>query len=176
MFETGHRDIHLAGIQDKEAVVKELTARGLKYEYAQTPPELSFVGKMLNQRIEARTIIADKFGRALAKIGLNYLAHEFGAATALMTQFNTVRECLRWDKLLPLGSWRSEVGFSGAVKRGHILILTWDSTGVEVRISFHSWILYRVVLAKGGFIIKPPAQARGHFYNLSTMTVEPYRL
>ena len=36
-------------------------------------------------------------------------------------------------------------------------------------------ILYRVVLAQGGFTIHPPPQARGHFYNLSTKTVEPYR-
>jgi len=35
--------------------------------------------------------------------------------------------------------------------------------------------IYRVVLAQGGFIIHPPPQARGHFYNLSTKTVEPYR-
>ena len=92
-----------------------------------------------------------------------------------MPQFNTVRDYVRWEKTLPLGSWASEVGFPGGVKRGHILMLTWDATGVVVRIAFHSWIIYKVVLAQGGFIIQPPVQARGHFYNLSTRTVEPFR-
>jgi len=76
---------------------------------------------------------------------------------------------------LPLGSWASEVVFREGVKPGHILMLTWDAAAVVVRIAFHSWIVYRVVLAQGGFIIKPPVQARGHFYNLSAMTVEPFQ-
>jgi hypothetical protein len=83
---------------------------------------------------------------------------------------------VRREITLPPGSWGSEAVFGKGVKPGHILILTWDPTGVVVRISFHSWIMYRVVLAQDDFIIQPPVQARGHFYNLSTMTVEPHRL
>jgi hypothetical protein len=160
----------------KDAVVKELVSRGLKYEDAKLPPELSIVGKMPNQPIEMKAIIAEKFGRALAKIGLNYLAHQCGARIALMAQFNTVRECVRREIALPLGSWRSEGVFRQGAKPGHVLILTWDPSAVVVRIAFHSWIIYRVVLARGGFIVQPPVQARGHFYNLSTMTVESHRL
>jgi hypothetical protein len=179
LFETGHRHLHFPSMQDeaaKDAVVKELVSRGLKYEDAELPPELSIVGKMPKQRIEAKAIIAEKFGRALAKIGLNYLAHQCGARIALMAQFSTVRECVRREITLPPGSWRSEGVLREGAKPGHVLILTWDPAGVVVRIAFHSWIIYPVVLAQGGFIIQPPIQARGHFYNLSTMTVEPYRL
>jgi hypothetical protein len=44
------------------------------------------------------------------------------------------------------------------------------------RIAFHNSIIYRVVLAEGGLIIQPPPQARGHFFKLSTKTVEPHQV
>jgi len=174
LFETGHRHMEFTAIQDKEAVLKDLTALGLQYEDTKTPP-VSQVGKMPNQRIEGRAIIAEKFGRALAKIGLNYLASQYSAHTALMAQFNTVRDCVRKEIALPVGSWASEAVLPSTWKRGHTLALTWDAEAVVVRIAFHSWIVYRVLLAKGGFIIKTPPQAKGHFYDLATMSVEPLR-
>lgn len=177
LFESGHRHMHYASMDEagKDAVVKELVARGLKYEDAELPPELAIQGKLPNQWIETKGIIQAKFGRALAKIGLNYLASQCGSGIALMPQFNTVRECVRQEKTLPLRSWKSEGVFREGTQPGHILLLMWDAAGVVVRIAFHSWIVYQVVLAQGGFIVQPPVQVRGHFYNLATMTVEPYR-
>src|SRR5712664_538431 len=122
LFERGHRHIHLPEMQDeahKDAVVKELVARGLKYEDVEVPPELRITVKMPVQRIENRAILAEKFGRALAKIALNYVASQCGAAIALMPQFDTVRECVRWERTLPPGSWRSEAMFRKGVKPGH---------------------------------------------------------
>ena len=73
---------------DVAPIVAELKARGLEVaEVVETRP----AGCKHPVKVETVARLAMPFGRAITKIALNYLAHEYGAQTALMAGFETAR-------------------------------------------------------------------------------------
>ena len=125
------------------------------------------------ERVETRGLLGMKFGRAITKIVLNYLAHEYGAATALMVQFSEARRFARHGaRLDERRLWtmmETSGGDTGPV--GHRISIEWDRRGgsVAAEITFHQWARYRVALGSGFIVL--PQQDRCHFFDLSTMTV-----
>jgi HNH endonuclease len=88
LFAEGYRDVHFCEIKDPEAVLAELRERG-----AQTSEmrEVRQAGHLGVERFESKALLGEKFSRCIAKLGFNYLASQYGAATARMPQFDVVR-------------------------------------------------------------------------------------
>ena len=88
LFREGCRYVHLCEILATEPVLAELRARGTQIsDVVESRP----AGWRSVVREETRTRLGMTFGRAITKIALNYLAHEYGAGTATMAAFNTAR-------------------------------------------------------------------------------------
>ncbi len=105
---------------------------------------------------------------------MNYLAHEYGAQTALMAGFETTRRFVRHGGLPDERRiWNLSPPRVGKWPLGHSITVEWDrrrtpATATAI-ISFHHTSWYSVEL---GSLLVAPAADRAHVFNLKTMTVE----
>jgi len=178
----GKTHIHIAGVPETElpGVLKKLEEIGCKIIEESVPDSLKIPPGGIREYIETKALLGDEFGRAIAKIGLNYLASQYGVSTALLPQFDTVRRCVFEKRSLPRGGWVSgnypiirDAADVGA--RGHILALDWQPKlgAVIFRISLYTQeSTYGVRLSYGAFNLSPAIEGRAHFYNLATKKVE----
>ena len=161
--------VQFCEIDDPAPVLAELGARGV-----QVSGEIERVaGPRSEEEFQIHAQLGMKFGRAITKITLNYVAHQYGAATALMAQFNKARRFVRYGAGVDeQRMW--EVVTTGGVDTGpvgHRISIEWDRRGSSVagEITFHRWARYRVALGSG-FLVLPP-RGSCHFFDLTNMTV-----
>ncbi|MFE8598194.1 hypothetical protein [Archangium violaceum] len=130
------------------------------------------------ERFESKALLGEKFSRCIAKIGFNYLASQYGAATARMPQFDVVRRFIRYgeaprDRVLTVDAQPIIANLPDGVL-GHAITIGWqaETKTVLAQVSFHGWARYQVKLAVGGFILEP-FRGRGHFFDLTSKEIEP---
>jgi hypothetical protein len=169
----GYCHVHLCEVDDPEAALTALRERGF-----QCGPlwESRPAGWMSRERVETAGQLGVPFGRAITKVAFNYLAHEYGAGTALMAAFNTARRFARygggpdevriWDLLPPE---------PGPLPLGHLLSISWDpwERTADAVVSFHGSARYRIRL--GANLLVVPTESRSHFFDLATMVARRVR-
>ncbi len=112
--------------------------------------------------------------RAVAKIGLNYLAYWLGSEFVLQESFNPIREFILTGKrngdLLVRAVDKSILAdeMSSSRRRlGHIVTVNWagDKASILAQVSFFNWITYQIILA-----LNYPGEkiniARGSFFDV----------
>jgi hypothetical protein len=139
------------------------------------------------ERIEVVCRVGENFGRALAKIAMNYIAAQFGPEMARRPGFSAARKFVHHNAKFPGGPmWGgvaseghfiqtphdrchvvgaatmsgqvvAEIGFAGAPMRWQVALTT-DAPGIAA------------ILRDGHKV--PLVGAGAHFYNLDTMTVD----
>jgi HNH endonuclease len=172
LVESGRRYVEFLEVLDMDGMLGTLSGLGLKIDDAR---ETAPAGSRGVHRTETSALLTQMFGRAIAKIGMNYLASQHGAAVARMAAFDAVRRYIRFADPMPRGTWWPEAVPRGFDHRQHVLVLYWESARrrAVVDVCFFGTYRDRVVLAEGGgFLMNPPFEPRGHRYNLVTMTVE----
>jgi len=115
--------------------------------------------------------------RALAKIALNYVAHQFGATIALEPRFDPIRALVMAGteptyKYFdvdenPIVTWDKQDG-----KRlfGHALVVRQRDDQVEAIVSLYNRLRHGYLLALGpGTYLEP----RGHFFDISNRAIHP---
>ena len=169
LIREGYRYVHFCEIFELEPVLAALRERGMPLsDVEETRP----AGWRSLEKFETRALLGMEFGRAITKIAFNYLAHEYGAGTALMAEFNTARHFVRhggklderriWDPLPPKeGRW----------PLAHRIGIQWDqrSRSATAEIVFHNSSWYRVTLATDLLVV--PTENRAHVFDLKSMTV-----
>lgn len=167
----GYRHIHFCEILDVTPVLAELKARGLEVSEV---VETRRAGWKQTVRVETVARLAMPFGRAIAKIALNYLTHEYGPATTLMAGFETARRFVRHGgRPEERRIWNPRSPRAGTWPLGHSISIEWDrnrtpSTAIAT-VSFHHTSWYTVTL---GSLLVAPGADRAHLFNLKTMTVQ----
>jgi hypothetical protein len=120
--------------------------------------------------------------RAIAKIGMNYLAYVAGASFALRSDFDGVRSFVCDG----VGDWRGFVEYSDTPilyndseelrhTDGHLIVLEWEPGSrdrLRCRVSLFNDFTYAVRLCEG-FRGVWRDLASGHFYGLRSHTVRP---
>lgn len=167
----GFRYVYFCEIEDIQPVLAELRERG---QEVSDLAETSNAGLKQTVRIETVARLAMPFGRAITKIAFNYLAHEYGAQTALQAGFDAARNFVRsGGRPDRRRIWRSSRPRVGNGPLGHSIAIEWNRSGTPVTatatLSFHHASWYSVEL--GSLLVAPPAD-RAHLFNLKTMTVE----
>jgi hypothetical protein len=174
LFDDGYQHVGFLEIDDPESVLAELRRSGAQHSDIQ---ETRPAGRLGVERFESKAVLGDKFGRCIAKIGLNYLAFHYGPATARMQQFDMVRRFIRYGETPPDRIWTADtqpiIGNLPNVQ-GHILTIGWqaETRTVLAQVSFHGTARYQVKLAVGGFILEP-FKGKGHFFNPSSLEIVP---
>lgn len=171
LIESGYRSVEFVEVLDVPQILEILRGLGLQIG---NPRQTDPAGNRGLQRFGSGAVLTQTFGRAIAKIGMNYLASQHGPAVAKMEAFDEVRKYIRCAKPMPRGTWWSEPSAPRVRRRLHGLALFWDSDHrrLVAEVCFFGIYRYHVVLAEGGILMNPPFGPRGHRYNLTTMTVE----
>lgn len=170
----GFRHVHFCEVLDVAPILAELRARGMEVsEVVETRP----AGWKQTVRVETVARLAMPFGRAITKIAFNYLAHEYGPATALMPEFETARRFVRrGGRADEHRLWSPRLPRAGTWPLGHSVSIEWDRSRTPVTavatVSLHHASWYTVTI--GSLLIAPPAD-RAHFFDLKTMTVHRLR-
>jgi len=136
--------------------------------------ETSNAGLKQTVRVETVARLAMPFGRAITKIAFNYLAHEYGAQTALQAGFDTARHFVRsGGRPDERRIWSSSQPRVGKWPLGHSIAIEWNRRTTPVTatatLSFHHASWYSVEL---GSLLVAPSVDRAHLFNLKTMTAE----
>jgi hypothetical protein len=124
--------------------------------------------------------------RAVAKIAFNYMTHQHGADFALRSDFDDVRNYIRyqthprWAARLPVVTPVADPILFDDTRQarqtnGHILTFDWSAgnTGFEARVSLFNTIIYRVRLCPEFSGIWSPDYRRGHHFDIEDRTIEP---
>jgi hypothetical protein len=173
LIQSGHHSVELLEVMDVQQMLDTLRELGL--QIVNDPIQTAPAGNFGIHRTESAALLMQTFGRAIAKIGMNYLASQHGSTIARMAAFDDIRKYIRHAKPLPVGTWWSKPVPPGVERRWHWIVVMWDSTcrRVVAEVCFFGAYRYRVVLAAGGgFLLDPPFPPRGHRYNLTTMKVD----
>jgi hypothetical protein len=161
---------------DHEAVRRQLLALGYSVGELQLVRPGNWRGE---GKIDITVTLGLEFARCIGKISFNYLAQWYGARTALLPQFNGIRRFVRYGEATPDFRWRplkgSFVHGRGQPLMGHAVAVEWTRERVIGRVSFAPQeIHYEIDLSHDPFLILP-AENKGHFFDLKTMTVEQIR-
>jgi hypothetical protein len=172
LFEQGYQHVHLLEVNDPDTVLAELRKLGAQHSDRHEGRPAGHLGE---ERFETKALLGDKFGRCIAKIGLNYLACQYGSTTARMPQFDTIRRFIRYSETPPERVWSVDAQpIIGNLPnpQGHILTIGWqaETKTVLAQVSFHGMARYQVKLAVGGFIVEP-FKGKGHFFDLSSREI-----
>lgn len=173
IVDAGRHYVEFLEITDLEGTLELLRGLGLTKmgDLRQTAP----AGVKGRQYVESVATLSQTFGRAIAKIGMNYVASQHGSAVALMSHFDAIRKYIRYVKPMPRGTWGSQPVPPGTEPGDHILAVSWDAfrRRIHADVCFYGRYRYRVALADPGYVVSPSFEARGHRYVFRSMTVEP---
>lgn len=132
-----------------------------------------------DERFSADTvgIVGDADCRAVSKIAFNYFAFVFGAATALMPQFNVVRSYVAdggqpRERIVTLHPSNDVVDRTsdGAQVNGHYIAVRRDGSRIVAQVSLFLRLRYTVVLSADEFLIAfEPSSA--HFFDLESREI-----
>jgi hypothetical protein len=169
----GYVYVHLCEITDAEPILAELRARGAQVSdlYESRP-----AGWRSAVRVETSAQLGMTFGRAITKISLNYLAHEYGGGVAMMAAFNTARRFARYGgKREEERIWDRLSSLQGERPLGHYVEIRWDRRNAQAiaEVSFHNAARYLIRL--GTELLVVPTNDRAHFFDLASMTARRVR-
>jgi hypothetical protein len=168
LADEGIRHLRGVGIDDHGPILAELQKRGVNLS---GDVETSNSRLQSTERFETQALLGMQFGRAITKIGLNYLAHQYGPAIARMPAFNNARRFVRWGgdpKEERIWS-RLEHSFDDSAPLGHRVSLHQQNTRVFADISLHNTEPYQIALTTSLRVILAGGE-RAHFFDLSSMT------
>jgi hypothetical protein len=167
-------DVMTAGMGDEElrALHESLAARGGGTDRLR---EAIPGGYRARVQIETRHDMGPAFFRAIAKIGLNYVASQFGAEVAAHPAFELVRRYVVHGEKSFNGWYTAykKPPFDMGGRLGHFVGVFWSRKDacLMTRISFHGERCYQMRLSDGPLPNGPQMQS-AHFFDLNTMAVE----
>lgn len=165
---------------DKQRLLALLAEKGLEFKGGKPITEAvpHFASGRVNAELEFT--FDNVLARAVAKIGFNYLTKTYGAELALRSEFDAVRQFIRYGRGKP--SSFVNLGPGPVLRdsrgpkptRGHLVTVGWDAdsaTEVIARVSPFQHITYVVRLcAHFGGVWRPIESA--HLYDLETKCAE----
>jgi hypothetical protein len=123
--------------------------------------------------------------RAIAKIAFNYMTHQHGADFALRSDFDDVRNYIRyqtqprWAARLPVVTPMADpILFDDSRQsrqtNGHILVFDWNAgnTGFEARVSLFNTVTYCVRICPEFSGLWSPERRKGHHFDIEDRTIE----
>jgi len=168
--------IRIEGFEDIAPVMERM--RQLGYDFPGGPSPST---PLLNDHVRMRVscLVGTDFGRALAKIGMNYVAAHFGAEMVLDRAFNAARKFIRRGKTCHAPQWwaTKEPLITTPHERGHVVGAVHIGPQMIVEIGFAGvparWNVILSSSVREGIGIAfpngqriPVAGAGAHFYDL----------
>lgn len=166
-------------IESKQKIIKALANRGISLDIIYEEG-IADRGSEISE-VEVEIIVDEFIFRAMAKIVFNYLAYVAGPNFALSSQFDKIREFVRYDKQLlqPMVSVNTIpiLTYDQQHMRqtnGHIIVIDWDhrSNVIIGKLSFFNWATYRIVLTRNCSRMVFRNIRSGHHYNFGSNQVE----
>jgi len=170
--------------EDHERVLEALKTAGIKFrqEGALMSP-VTNDGQVL---VEIAAAVDQTIFRAIAKIAFNYVAHQHGAGFILRSDFDDVRNYVRWGSA---PAWSSLMPVVLPVRKpilfddmplsrqtnGHLLTFDWNrrQSGFMAQISLFNTITYRVAVCPEYTGLWHDGFRRGHHFDIEDKTIEP---
>ncbi|MDB4985733.1 MAG: hypothetical protein JWN04_911 [Myxococcaceae bacterium] len=149
-------------------LIRRLESDGTQVSSQTTPQET----KLDSVRIELVETLGPQFYRVIAKIGLNYIASQFGRDVALRSCFDLIRRFVLHGEQLPEGWCDATAVAESGGKSGHMICAVWDadSESLWAVVSFHWQRVYRMRLSQGN-LAAGDSMERCHFFDFDGMKV-----
>jgi hypothetical protein len=170
--------------EDHQRIVNKLTTAGIKFRQEGTLMEpVTQDGKVW---IEIAAAVDQTIFRAIAKIAFDYVAHQHGADFILRSDFDEIREYIRYGTA-PRWSGRMPVVYPVAdpilyddarqlrQTNGHLITFDWHigNMGFVGQVSLFNTVTYQVRICPNYSGIWHPDFRRGHHFNVEDRRIEP---